>query len=183
MLQQESMLVKAFETRLKTIEADPNLIVLTTMDQPQLNDKDKVSQYIVYTNFKPGLKKQQTAAIFVYTPLENIDHYQNNKVDYQSELLFEFDPWDKKIHISVLETLGAASKLAFYDYQNHGLAQMALQALIKIAKKHEIETIDGMLSSFDGDDWDRVNHLFGKFDFATIAADKTRGVAIYRLQF
>lgn len=59
MLQQESMLVKAFETRLKTIEADPNLIVLTTMDQPQLNDKDKVSQYIVYTNFKPGSKNNK----------------------------------------------------------------------------------------------------------------------------
>ncbi|MFD1671834.1 hypothetical protein ACFQ5M_07000 [Agrilactobacillus yilanensis] len=180
-MQQQSTLAKAFETRLKAIEADPNLTVLKTMDQPQSDIHGQVTQYIVYTNFKASLKKQQTASIFVYTPLENIDHYRNNKVDYQSQLLFEYDPWDKKIHISVLETLGAASRLAFFDYQNHGLAQLAVQALIKIAKKNEITSINGMLSSFDGDDWDRVNHLFDKFSFETLAADKDRGLAIYRL--
>lgn len=181
-MQQESTLAKAFETRLKTIEADPDLTVLKTMDQVQTEPHEKVTQYIVYTDFKTDSTKQQTASIFVYTPLENIDHYKNNKVDFQSQLLFEYDPWDQKIHISVLETLGAASKLAFFDYQNRGLAQLALQALIRIAKKNGIASINGMLSSFDGDDWDRVNHLFTKFDFVRLAADKDRGVAIYRLE-
>lgn len=181
MLQQQSTLAKAFATRLKAVEADPELRVLKTMDQPQVDIHDQVTQYIVYTNFKPNLKKKQTASIFVYTPMENIDHYRNNKVDFQSQLLFEYDPWDKKIHISVLETLGAASRLAFFDYQNHGLAQLALQALIRLAKKNEIASINGMLSSFDGDDWDRVNHLFTKFNFETLALNKDKGLAIYRL--
>ncbi|WP_416354196.1 hypothetical protein ACNAN0_11225 [Agrilactobacillus fermenti] len=179
---QETALEKAYETRLKAIEQDPSLTILETMDQPQTDPKDKVTQYIVYTDFTGTSKTSKTASIYVYTPLENIDHYHNNKVEYQNQLLFEYDPWDKKMHISVLETLGAASKLAFFDYQNHGLAELALQTLIKLAKKHEIQAIDGMLSSFDGDDWDRVNHLFGKFDFTTLASDKQRGIAIYKLE-
>lgn len=181
MLSQQPILAKAFATRLKSVETDPELRVLKTMDQAQVDIHDQASQYIVYTNFQANLKKKQTASIFVYTPMENIDHYRNNKVDFQCQLLFEYDPWDKKIHISVLETLGAASRLAFFDYQNHGLAQLALQALIRLAKKNEIASIDGMLSSFDGDDWDRVNHLFEKFNFETVALNKDKGLAIYRL--
>ncbi|ERL63721.1 hypothetical protein L248_2239 [Schleiferilactobacillus shenzhenensis LY-73] len=151
--------------RIKTIREDSELQVLAQLDQPTTNEPI-ITQYVAYTDFHNAQEKKQTASIFVFTPYMNLDTHQHPIVEYQTQLMFHFDPWQKSIHVSVLETLGAASKLAFFDYQNHGLATVALQALIGLARKNGFATIDGVVSSFDGhDDLLRISDVLQKVGF------------------
>ena len=65
---------QAYNKRLAAIEADPRLTVLSSMNQPQDAAQKKVSQYIVFTDFKFDEQKQKTNSIYVYTPFENVDN-------------------------------------------------------------------------------------------------------------
>ena len=60
---------QAYNKRLAAIEADPRLTVLSSMNQPQDAAQKKVSQYIVFTDFKFDEQKQKTNSIYVYKPL------------------------------------------------------------------------------------------------------------------
>ena len=73
---------QAYNKRLAAIEADPRLTVLSSMNQPQDAAQKKVSQYIVFTDFKFDEQKQKTNSIYVYTPFENVDKYGHSKADY-----------------------------------------------------------------------------------------------------
>ena len=126
---------QAYHKRLAAIEADPQLTVLSSMNQPQESDQNDVRQYIVFTDFKADEQKQKTNSIYVYTPFENVDKYGHSKADYQAQLLFETNRWDNVMHITVLETLGSESRLAFYDFENLGLAQLALKAFLNLAMR------------------------------------------------
>ena len=113
----------------------------------------------------------------------NLDSQGRIRTDFQNQLLFDYDGWQKQIHIAVLETLGAASKLAFFDYQNHGLAQLSLAALIKLARRLEIKKIDASLSSFDGgDDFQRIIYLYQKAGFTVVQQDLTKGLATFEYE-
>ena len=50
---------QAYNKRLAAIEADPRLTVLSSMNQPQDAAQKKVSQYIVFTDFKFDEQKQK----------------------------------------------------------------------------------------------------------------------------
>lgn len=118
---------QAYARKLAQIEANENLTILSSMNQ--VND-EKVKQYIVYTDYRENGQQESTSSIFVYTPYANVDRFGHSTVDFQTQLLFETNKWKKEMHITVLETLGAASRLAVYDFQNLGLAQLAVKASV-----------------------------------------------------
>lgn len=153
---------QAYARKLAQIEANENLTILSSMNQ--VND-EKVKQYIVYTDYRENGQQESTSSIFVYTPYANVDRFGHSTVDFQTQLLFETNKWKKEMHITVLETLGAASRLAVYDFQNLGLAQLAVKAFCNLANKLEIETIDGNISTFDRDDFKKVAHILEKYEF------------------
>ena len=157
---------QAYNKRLAAIEADPRLTVLSSMNQPQDAAQKKVSQYIVFTDFKFDEQKQKT----------NVDKYGHSKADYQSQLLFETNRWDNGMHITVLETLGSESRLAFYDFENMGLAQLALKAFINLATKADIAQVDGTISSFDKVNLTKLRHIFTKFGFTIKLTDPQTGI-------
>lgn len=168
---------QAFARKLAQIEADSSLTILSSMNRA--ND-EKVNQYIVYTDYREG-SQQTTNSIFVYTPYANVDKFGHSKVDYQAQLLFETNKWKKQMHITVLETLGAETRLAVYDFQNLGLAQLAIKAFCNLAKRAEIEQIDGNISTFDHDSFSKVSHILEKFDFEIkVAPDQASGTFIKR---
>lgn len=170
----------SFQHRLKELENNPELRVMrsTNNDLPLVDQH--LEQYIVYTDFQFDQRREKTNSIFVYTPWMNLDSQGRIRTDFQNQLLFDYDGWQKQIHIAVLETLGAASKLAFFDYQNHGLAQLSMGALIKLAQRLEVTSINASLSSFDGgDDFQRINYLYQKLGFQVKQQDLTRGLATF----
>lgn len=164
---------QVYAKRLAAIEKDPELTVLSSMNRPQTDPKAPASQYIVYTDFKATTQKHNSYTVSVFTPYENVDKYGHAKADFQSQLLFDWDRWRNNAHITVLETLGSESRLAFYDFENMGLAQLAIKAFINLAKKADIATLDGNISSFDKDNFAKLQHIFEKhgFTFATINAN------------
>lgn len=165
-----ALLSKVLIDRIKGIRENPALQALAQLDEPSSNEP-RVTQYVAYTDFTTAESKRQTASIYVFTPYMNLDAHQHPIVEYQTQLMFHFDPWTKSIHVSVLETLGAASKLAFFDYQNHGLATVALQALIGLGRKNGFHNIDGVVSSFDGhDDLLRISDVLQRVGF-TVQTD------------
>ncbi|WP_125608440.1 hypothetical protein [Lapidilactobacillus bayanensis] len=175
----------ALQQRMKEIEANPELRLLRSEnnDVPLTKDGQHIQQYAVYTDFQFDKKMQKTNSIFVYTPWRNLDSQGRTRTDFQNQLLFEYNGWEKKIHITVLETLGSASQLAFFDYQNHGLAQLSLQSLIRLAQRTDVVTIDAALSSFDGeDDFDRIKNLFTKAGFTVLSENTALGVAKFLYQ-
>ncbi|KRN28241.1 hypothetical protein IV38_GL001695 [Lactobacillus selangorensis] len=161
---------QAFAKKLAALEKNDNLTILASMNQPY-DGSGKMTQYVVYTDYQNDDRQQKTNSIFVYTPYENIDKYGHSKSDFQCQLLFELNHWDHTLHITVLETLGAESRLAFYDFQNLGLAQLALQALLNLARKGQSEVINGYISSFDADNLAKARHIFEKFAF-TVTVEK-----------
>ncbi|QVI33791.1 hypothetical protein BVJ53_11850 [Lacticaseibacillus chiayiensis] len=167
---------QAYKKRLAAIEADPQLTVLSSMNRPQDPTQKKVSQYIVFTDFKSDEQKQKTNSIYVYTPFENVDKYGHSKADYQAQLLFETNRWDNVMHITVLETLGSESRLAFYDFENLGLAQLALKAFLNLAMKADIGLVDGTISSFDKVNLAKLRHIFTKFSFNMKMTDPKTGI-------
>ncbi|MFC6170518.1 hypothetical protein [Loigolactobacillus jiayinensis] len=178
--EQLKIMGKAYQERLAAIKADARLTILDTVVDYDV-DSQPVTPYIVYTDFNRAQINEKSSSIFVYTAYENVDKYGHSKTDYQNELLFEYNAWKKAIHITVLETLGAESQLAFYDFQNHGLAQLALKYLLKIAHKNQVEKIDGNVSSFDGESLKQVMALFAKFDFKFKVQDAQQGLASFEL--
>ncbi|MFD1393023.1 hypothetical protein ACFQ3L_05380 [Lacticaseibacillus jixianensis] len=164
-----------YTKRLAAIEKDPALTILSSMNQPQ-QAGEKATQYIVYTDFKPDSRKS-SFTVSVYTPFENVDKYGHSKADFQAQLLFDLNAWQKTMHITVLETLGSESRLAFYDFENMGLAQLALKAFINLAKKTEVAKIDGNISSFDKENFAKLDHIFTKFGFTVKVADPAQGIA------
>lgn len=167
---------QAYHKRLAAIEADPQLTVLSSMNQPQESDQNDVRQYIVFTDFKADEQKQKTNSIYVYTPFENVDKYGHSKADYQAQLLFETNRWDNVMHITVLETLGSESRLAFYDFENLGLAQLALKAFLNLAMKANVALVDGTISSFDKVNLAKLRHIFTKFGFNLKLTDPKTGI-------
>lgn len=164
-----------YAKRLAAIEKDPALTILSSMNQPQIAG-EQATQYIVYTDFKPDARKT-SFTISVYTPFENVDKYGHSKADFQAQLLFDLNAWQKTMHITVLETLGSESRLAFYDFQNMGLAQLALKAFINLAKKTDTTALDGNISSFDKENFAKLDHIFSKFGFTVKVADAEQGIA------
>lgn len=176
----------AMQQRMKEIEANSELRLLRSEnnDVPLADDNRHIQQYLVYTDFQFDNKMQKTNSIFVYTPWMNLDSQGRTRTDFQNQLLFEYNGWEKKAHITVLETLGSASQLAFFDYQNHGLAQLSLRALIRLAQRMDVTTIDAALSSFDGeDDFKRIKNLFTKVGFTVADENKDLGIAKFIYQF
>lgn len=161
-----ALLSKVLSARIQEIRKDSQLHVLTQLDEPSGNEP-RVTQYVAYTDFSADQQQKQTASIYVFTPYKNLDNHNRAIIEYQTQLMFNYDPWQKTMHISVLETLGAASSLAFFDYQNHGLATVALKGLIGLARRNGYTHIDGVVSSFDGvDDLLRISDLFQKVGFS-----------------
>ena len=158
---------QAFARKLAQIEADSKLTILSSMNQ---TSDDGVKQYVVYTDYREGGQRESTNSIFVYTPYANVDKFGHSIVDFQAQLLFETNKWKNEMHITVLETLGAASRLAVYDYQNLGLAQLAVKAFCNLANKLEIETIDGNISTFARESFNKVEHILTKYGFEVKAA-------------
>ncbi|WP_262316039.1 GNAT family N-acetyltransferase [Lacticaseibacillus parakribbianus] len=167
---------QVYAKRLAAIEKDPQFTILSSMNRPQADGETKATQYIVYTDYKLEDKKRNSFTVSVYTPFENVDKYGHSKADFQSQLLFDLNRWQATMHITVLETLGSESRLAFYDFQNMGLATLALKAFINLAKKAGVKTIDGNLSSFDRDNFAKLTHLFEKFGFAVTVMDAEQGI-------
>ena len=166
---------QAFARKLAKIEADSSLTILSSMNQA--ND-EKVNQYIVYTDYREG-SQQTTNSVFVYTPYANVDKFGHSKVEFQAQLLFETNKWKKQMHMTVLETLGAETRLAVYDFQNLGLAQLALKASCNLANKAEIEQINGNISTFDQESFKKVAHILKKYDFEVQAEpDQASGTFI-----
>lgn len=168
---------QVYAKRLAAIEKDPNLTILSSMDSPQPATDKQATQYIVYTDYKPGATRQNSFTVSVFTPFENVDKYGHAKADFQTQLLFDLDRWQSNAHITVLETLGSESRLAFYDFQNMGLAQLALKAFVNLAKKADVATIDGNISSFDKDNFAKLTHIFEKHHFTFDIADSKQGIA------
>lgn len=169
-----------FQQRLQALEENPELKVLRSANDEMPLQGQQIQQYIVYTDFHHDQHMEKTNSIFVYTPWMNTDSQGRSRTDFQNQLLFDYDGWQHQIHIAVLETLGAASKLAFFDYQNHGLAQLSLRALIKLAQRLDVQTIDASLSSFDGgDDGQRIIDLFEKCGFRANNQDLSKGIATF----
>ena len=80
------------------------------------------------------------------------------------------------MHITVLETLGSESRLTFYDFENMGLAQLALKAFINLAMKADIAQVDGTISSFDKVNLTKLRHIFTKFGFTIKLTDPQTGI-------
>ncbi|EPC47840.1 hypothetical protein Lpp7_15325, partial [Lacticaseibacillus paracasei subsp. paracasei Lpp7] len=57
---------QAYNKRLAAIEADPRLTVLSSMNQPQDAAQKKVSQYIVFTDFKFDEQKAKKQIQFTF---------------------------------------------------------------------------------------------------------------------
>ncbi|WP_125768144.1 GNAT family protein [Lapidilactobacillus wuchangensis] len=174
-----------FQQRMQVLNESSELKVLRSANSEEPLHDQQIQQYIVYTDFHHDQRMAKTNSIFVYTPWMNTDSQGRPRTDFQNQLLFDYDGWQKQIHIAVLETLGAASKLAFFDYQNHGLAKLSLQSLIKLAQRLSVKTIDASLSSFDGgDDGQRVIKLFEECGFTANNQDLTKGIAtfVYQLE-
>ncbi len=165
-----------YKKRLAIIEDDPQYTILASMNKPMGDDAERVTQYIVYTDFKKDGQKVKTSSIYVYTPYSNVDKYGHSKADFQAQLLFELNEWDATMHITVLETLGSESRLAFFDYQNYGLAQLALRSLLNLANKLGVKTIDGNISSFDKEKFAKIIHIFEKFSFDVTIKDADHGI-------
>ncbi|KRK75971.1 hypothetical protein FC16_GL000343 [Loigolactobacillus coryniformis subsp. torquens DSM 20004 = KCTC 3535] len=178
--EQLKIMGKAYQERLAAIEANSRLTILDKVVDYSA-DSQPVTPYIVYTDFNRAQLNEKSSSIFVYTAYENVDKYGHSKTDYQNELLFEYDAWAKAIHITVLETLGAESQLAFYDFQNHGLAQLSLRYLLKIARANQVVKIDGNVSSFDGESLKKVMALFEKFGFEFKIQNAQQGLASFYL--
>ncbi|WP_155287154.1 hypothetical protein [Lacticaseibacillus zhaodongensis] len=172
----ETEYTQLYAKRMALIEADPQYTVLASMNKPMADGATKVTQYIVYTDFKNEGQKERTSSIFVYTPYANVDKYGHSKADFQAQLLFELNQWNDVIHITVLETLGSESRLAFFDYQNLGLAQLALRSLLNLANKLGVGTIDGNISSFDKEKFAKIVHIFEKFTFKVTIMDAEHGI-------
>ncbi|KRK72463.1 hypothetical protein [Lacticaseibacillus nasuensis] len=170
-----------YAKRLAAIEKEPTLTVLSSMNQPRANDAGPATQYIVYTDFKQDAQKHNSYTISVFTPYENVDKYGHAKADFQSQLLFDWDRWRNNAHITVLETLGSESRLAFYDFQNMGLAQLAIKAFVNLAKKADIATIDGNISSFDKENFAKLNHIFTKHGFTFATLNEAEGIGRIQL--
>lgn len=168
---------QVYAKRVAAIEKDPGLMILSSMNQPQPADQKKATQYVVYTDFQQKKERQNSFSIWVYTPFENVDKYDHSKADFQAQLLFDLNRWQNSAHITVLETLGSESRLAFYDFQNMGLAQLALKAFINLIKKSAVTTVDGNISSFDRDNFAKLQHIFEKFGFTFHVADADQGIA------
>ncbi|WP_390410357.1 hypothetical protein [Lacticaseibacillus jixiensis] len=166
---------QVYAKRLAAIEKDPQFTILSSMNQPQPEGETKATQYIVYTDFKPDRQKN-SFTVSVYTPFENVDKYGHSKAEYQSQLLFDFNRWTNKMHITVLETLGSESRLAFFDFQNMGLAQLALKAFLNLARKADVVTVDGNISSFDKENYAKLKHIFEKFQFDFHVTDEAAGI-------
>lgn len=176
--------VDILKKRMKEIEATPQLRLMRSADNEEPLVDQHIQQYLVYTDFKADQVKEKTNSIFVYTPWMNLDSQGRTRTDFQNQLLFDYNGWENSIHITVLETLGAASQLAFFDYQNHGLAQLSLQALIKLAERNNVERITASLSSFDGEnDFARISYLFKKVGFTVVNAEPDKGVAQLEYNF
>lgn len=171
---------QVYAKRLAAIEKDPQFTILSSMNRPQSEADTKATQYIVYTDFKPD-RHQKSFTISVYTPFENVDKYGHSKAEYQSQLLFDVDRWTNKMHITVLETLGSESRLAFYDFQNMGLAQLALKAFVNLARKTGIALIDGNISSFDKENYAKLQHIFEKYQFDFLVTDAEQGIGKIKL--
>ncbi|WP_125705454.1 hypothetical protein [Lacticaseibacillus daqingensis] len=167
---------QVYAKRLAAIEKDPQYTILSSMNRPQASGEHQATQYIVYTDYKPDNLKRNSFTISVYTPFENVDKYGHSKADFQSQLLFDLNRWENSMHITVLETLGSESRLAFYDFQNMGLSQLALKAFINLAKKVDVAQIDGNLSSFDRENFAKLQHIFTKFAFTLKIADSDQGI-------
>lgn len=168
---------QALARKLAQIEADTSLTILSSMNRK--ND-EKVNQYIVYTDYQEG-SQQTTNSIFVYTPYANVDKFGHSKVEFQAQLLFETNKWKKQMHITVLETLGAETRLAVYDFQNLGLAQLAVKAFCNLANRAEIDQIDGNISTFDRESFNKVTHILKKYEFEVNAEPgQTAGTFIKR---
>ncbi|WP_127850114.1 hypothetical protein [Lacticaseibacillus hulanensis] len=165
-----------YKKRLEMIEDDQQYTVLASMNKPMADGAKIVTQYIVYTDFKKDGQKVKTSSIFVYTPFANIDKYGHSKADFQAQLLFELNEWNDAMHITVLETLGSESRLAFFDYQNYGLAQLALRSLLNLANKLSVKTIEGNISSFDKEKFAKIVHIFEKFNFTVTVKDAEHGI-------
>ncbi|WP_238595653.1 hypothetical protein [Loigolactobacillus backii] len=179
--ERENAMKKAYAERLTAIEADADLTILEKQDRIEAQPK-KITPYIVYTNLNRERFNERSCSVFVYTPYANVDKYGHSKTDYQSELLFEYSAWDNEIHMTVLETLGSESQLAFYDFQNHGMAQLAIINLLKIARKINVTEIEGNVSSFDGEGLKKVIYLLSKFGFTFDIQDKKQGLASFKLK-
>lgn len=177
----QSDYTELYNKRMALIEDNPQYTILASMNKPMVEGATRVTQYIVYTDFKNDGQKEKTSSIFVYTPYANVDKYGHSKADFQAQLLFELNDWDKQIHITVLETLGSESRLAFFDYQNLGLAQLALQSLLNLANKLGVQTISGNISSFDKEKFDKIVYIFNKFTFDVKVINPTHGIGkIYK---
>lgn len=172
----QSEYTELYNKRMALIEADPNYTILASMNKPMDENTERATQYIVYTDFKNDGQKEKTSSIFVYTPYANMDKYGHSKADFQAQLLFELNAWDKLMHITVLETLGSESRLAFFDYQNYGLAQLALRSLLNLATKLGVQTITGNISSFDKEKFDKIVYVFNKFTFEVTVIDQEHGI-------
>lgn len=166
---------QVYAKRLAAIERDHQLTILSSMNQPQSDASKKATQYIVYTDYKPD-SPAKSFTISVYTPFENVDKYGHSKAEFQSQLLFDTDRWQDKMHITVLETLGSESRLAFFDFQNMGLAQLALKAFMNLARKAEVGKIDGNISSFDKENYAKLKHIFEKYEFDFQMTDPKLGI-------
>lgn len=172
----QSEYTELYNKRMALIEDNPHYTILASMNKPMADDATRVTQYIVYTDFKNDGQKQKTSSIFVYTPYANVDKYGHSKADFQAQLLFELNEWEQQVHITVLETLGSESRLAFFDYQNLGLAQLALQSLINLSNKLGVKTITGNISSFDKEKFAKIVHIFKKFTFDVDVKDSEHGI-------
>lgn len=170
-----------YAKRLAAIEKDPALTILSSMDQARPEGTTKATQYIVYTDYKAN-SSQTRFTISVYTPFENVDKYGHSKADFQSQLLVDVNRWSQRMHITVLETLGSESRLAFYDFQNMGLAQLALKAFVNLARKSEAGILDGNISSFDKENFAKLQHIFPKFGFTFDVLDANQGLAKIELK-
>ncbi|MFD1432342.1 hypothetical protein [Lacticaseibacillus yichunensis] len=167
---------QAYTKRLAMIEKDPAYTILSSMNKPMAEAGGQVSQYIVYTDYQSKRQPRNSFSIFVYTPFENVDKYGHSKADFLAQLLFDIDHWKNTMHITVLETLGSESRLAFYDFQNMGLAQLALKAFINLARKADVKALDGNISSFDRDNFAKLQHIFTKFGFHCQTEDAEQGI-------
>lgn len=155
---------KIYAKQLAYLEQSPDYTILSCMNRP-FKEGNKISQYIVYTDFMPQTDQVKSSSIFVYSPFKNVNNQGYPKANYQSQLLFETNVWEKKLHLTVLETLGSESHLAFYDFQNMGFAQLALRSFINLAVRNEYKLIEGNISTFDKNSFEKIKHILNKENF------------------
>lgn len=155
---------KIYAKRLTCLEQSPDYTILSSMNKP-VQSGHKISQYIVYTDFKPQSEQVESYSIFVYSPFANVDKRGHSKAEYQSQLLFETNVWERKLHLTVLETLGSESRLAFHDFQNMGFAQLALQSLLWLAVRNDYRLIEGNITAFDNTSFIKMKHILSKARF------------------